>query len=295
MDVVNYPGAYVGKWYEVNELPAVQKRDGVHILVLAKGYTPEDVAKAHDFCESRAKAGPSEMAEGTVADTQLQADIGNMIRTMEAVDHPGCELQIVKQLHSGDTLGVERWDVRSCDATNSYNVEIVASPKGGSDFRVVKSKSVQAQVKTGDTAAPPPATSQTAATDASPEELIPYDGQKSQFTIALPKGWLAHDQTQMPMGTNSPEFNLILFYDTKPGLEFGGADDVKLLTGIDSGEIPSFFVQKFPAKKGMSCAGFSDKAEKDVFKMVTRDPILGKGAGIREAPNSEPAPVNLLP
>ena len=66
---------------------------------------------------------------------------------------------------------------------------------------------------------------------------------------------------------------------------------MKLLTGIDSGEIPSFFIQRAPVKDGMSCAGFSEKAEKDVFKMVTGDPIFGKKAAILEAPRSEPVSV----
>lgn len=153
VDVVNYPGAYVGKWYEMNELPAVQNKDGVHILYLTRGYTPEDVAKANNFCQSRAQAGPDGMVEGTLADAQLQGDISNMIRTMEAADHPTCELQIVKQLHSADKPGVERWDVKSCEATSSYDVQIVPSPKGGSDFRVVKSG--QRQDKTTGAAAPP--------------------------------------------------------------------------------------------------------------------------------------------
>jgi len=66
---------------------------------------------------------------------------------------------------------------------------------------------------------------------------------------------------------------------------------VELMTKIDTGEIPSFFVQRVPAKNGISCAGFSEKAEKDVFKMITGDPILGKGATILEAPRSEPISV----
>lgn len=274
VDVVNYSGAYVGKWYETEGLRLVA-RDGVKILLLAKGYKPEDVAIAHNFCQS---------PEGTMADPQLEADITRMIRTMEVADHPGCDLQIVKRWHSPEKLGMERWEVKTCDASSSYDVEIVASPKGGSDFRVVKS--ILPQEKKTDAVAPQPATSQTAAADTPPQEWVPYEGQKSQFTISLPKGWLTHDQSQMP-GVKGPDVNLVFFYASQAGLEFGGADDVKLLTGIDSGEIPSFFVQRIPAKNGVSCVGFSEKAEKDVFKMVTRDPIVGKGATILDAPRSE--------
>ncbi|HMD18443.1 MAG TPA: DUF2846 domain-containing protein [Terriglobales bacterium] len=284
VDVVNYPSAYVGKWYEMNELPTVQNKNGVHILLLSKGYTPEDVAKAHNFCQS---------GEGTVADARLQADIGKTIRVLEAADHPGCDLQIVNQLHSADTLGVERWDVKSCDAPSSYDVRIVNSPKGGSDFQVVKS--VQEQEQKTDTAAPPPVSSQAATADASPEEWVPYEGQKNEFTIALPKGWVAQDQSQM-LGKGNSKFNLILFHPSYPNLTAQDAKSAELmamkqLTGIDSGEIPSFFVQRVPAKNGMSCAGFSEKAEKDVFKMITGDPILDRKAAIQEAPRSEPLSV----
>jgi Protein of unknown function (DUF2846) len=155
MDVVNYPGAYVGKWYEMNDLPTVQKRDGVFILVLTKDYTPQDVASAHSYCQSRTTgADPNEMVEGTLADAVLQADIEKKIRAMEAPDHPNCEFQLVKQLHAAGKPGVERWEVKSCDATSSYELGIVPSPQGGSDFRVTKS--VLGQEKKTDTAAPPP-------------------------------------------------------------------------------------------------------------------------------------------
>jgi len=98
-------------------------------------------------------------------------------------------------------------------------------------------------------------------------------------------------------GTNgNSQFNLVLFHPPYPDLTGQDLKSVqqtamKLLTGIDSGEIPSFFVQRLSAKNGMSCAGFSDKAEKDVFKMLIHDPILSKGAAILEAPRSEPASV----
>ena len=217
VDVVNYPGAYVGKWYEMNELPTVQNKDDVHILLLTKGYTPEDVAKAHGFCQS---------GEGTAADARLQADIGKPIRVLETADHPGCELQIVNQLHSADQLGVERWDVKSCDAISSYDVRIVNSAKGGADFRVVKS--VQEQENKEDTAAPPLASSPSATADASPEELVPYEGQKSEFTIALPKGWVAQDQSQT-LGKGNSKFNLIIFHQSYPTLTGQDVKAVELM------------------------------------------------------------------
>src|SRR5216684_5640961 len=177
VDVINYPGASVGKGYMTEEIPTLAQ-DGVKIFLLAKDYTAEDVARAHNFCQS---------PEGTVADAQLAADIARMIRTLEAADHPGCDLQIVKQLHSADKPGIERWDIKSCDAASSYDVQIVPSPKGGSDFRAVKSKSAQTQDKTTDAAAPPPVSSLPATADASPEKRIyhrPPEGMGCSRSIA---------------------------------------------------------------------------------------------------------------
>jgi hypothetical protein len=296
LDVVNYPGAYVGKWFVIEDLPTVE-RDGVKIFLLTKGYTPEDLARAHSFCQSQAKeAEPKEMVEGTLADSVLQADIQKMIRAMEPDAHPNCEFQIVKQSHEAGTPGVERWEVKSCDAASSYDVRIVPSPQGGTDFRVTKS--VLGQEKRAAATVPPPVSSQAEAADALPEGFVLYEGEKSQFTIAFPKGWVAQDQSQMSLGKGKSKFNLTLFYlplnptpEESKSVELMTKLMTKLANGIDTGEIPSFFVQKTPAKNGMSCAGLSEKADKDVFKMITGDPILGKGAAILEAPRSEPISV----
>jgi len=126
--------------------------------------------------------------------------------------------------------------------------------------------------------------------DALPEGFVLHEEQKSQFTIALPKGWVAYDQSKMFGGKGNSQFNLIFFY-LSPNPAPQEEMSVELIRKIDSGEISSFFVQKLPAKNGMSCAGFPEKAEKNVFKLVTDDPMFGKGATIVEAPRSEPISV----
>jgi hypothetical protein len=59
---------------------------------------------------------------------------------------------------------------------------------------------------------------------------------------------------------------------------------------MDSGEIPSFFVQKLPADKGMSCTGISDKAEKKLTDLIGRDPHF-KAKNAVEPAHGEPATV----
>ncbi len=296
--------AKVGQDYfiRLDEVQGFMKGKGKVTLVPAEQGAPEynllrQIERDRVLAPEMLDDGGGQLVQ--VPSAQLAADITAMIRTLESADHPGCELQVVNQLHASDRPVVERWDVKSCGAASSYDVQIVPSPRGGSDFRVVKSilgQERKEHEKKTDTAVPSPANSQAAAVDTSLEELVPYEGQKSEFTISLPKGWVAQDQSQTAGVNGNSQFNLVLFHPPYPDLTGQDLKSVqqtamKLLTGIDSGEIPSFFVQRLSAKNGMSCAGFSDKAEKDVFKMLIHDPILSKGAAILEAPRSEPASV----
>jgi len=240
-----------------------------------------------------APSAPQSVA-GTVANAQLEADITRMIRTMEGADHPDCTLRVVKQWHSVDKPGMERWDVMSCDAAISFDVEMVPSPRGGTDFRVHKSKNVVSQDKTTGTPAPPEPGTSTAppAGQGLPEGFVLYEGSKEEFTIAIPKDWTGYDQGQMLKATGMGDkmgggFNMIYFLPAKD-LE-STVSGVGLLK-VDTGEIPSFFVQKLPADKGMSCAGFSDKAEKKLVDLIAKDPPF-KGKNALEPAHAEPAGV----
>lgn len=303
VDVFNYPDAYIGKVYQANALQAVQSRDRTKILVLTKGYTPEDVATAHNFCHS----GP-EMVEGTLARGELQADIKNKISTIDAVDHPNCAPQIVKQWRSPRNPGEERWEVKSCDTTSSWNVLMVPSPRGGTDFQV--NKIDQEQKKKPDTVAAPPVDIQTGTAEASPKEqkamslpatgtpegFVLFEGRKEQFTIAIPKDWTAYDQARRAAASGDrrlmkDSFNMIIFYRS-PGP--AAKDDwfsEEVMRKVENGEIPAFFVQNLRAQNGMSCGGFTEKAQKNVLKLVSSESAFSRGATITEAPHAEPVPV----
>lgn len=108
------------------------------------------------------------------------------------------------------------------------------------------------------------------------EELAPFEGLKEQFTIALPSGWTAYDQSEAVSGERKP-FGLVLFSAqplTKPGEKTA---DAELLAKADVGEIPSFFVDRQPAGKDMGCSEFSRMAGGRVAGMVRRDPAFAKG------------------
>lgn len=101
-----------------------------------------------------------------------------------------------------------------------------------------------------------------------PDGFVLYEGHKAEFTIALPQGWTVYDQGAMLTGKPSPVGMLIFTSSSPKGLEIEA--QLKLVGKMDTGELPSFFVDRNPAKKGTTCGSFPDKAQKDVAKLIQR-------------------------
>jgi Protein of unknown function (DUF2846) len=89
LDVVNYPGAYAGKKYEMNALPLLA-REGVQILMLTKGYTPHDVEVAHNFCETKAKGAAAAGASATSGE-QISVVFDERTWRLGSIDLPGVQ------------------------------------------------------------------------------------------------------------------------------------------------------------------------------------------------------------
>jgi len=107
-----------------------------------------------------------------------------------------------------------------------------------------------------------------------PEGYVPYDGLKDQFTIALPEGWSAYNQNQALSG-RSGSSGMVFFTAQAITKEGEKTADPNLLSQVDTGAIPSFFVDRQPAVKGMSCAKFTKTASYDLGVKITKDPIFG--------------------
>ncbi|HYM78186.1 MAG TPA: hypothetical protein VE377_19585 [Candidatus Dormibacteraeota bacterium] len=143
---------------------------------------------------------------------------------------------------------------------------------------------------------PSPATSPsqpTPNTQGQPDGFLSYEGSKEQFTIAIPKDWTVYDQGQMlkASGLRLPTgaADMVIFYrssDPKPQAMLSP----ELMEKVDTGALPSFFLQRQRADKGMSCTGFSDKAEKRAIDLIGRDPDF-KGRNAVEAAHAESAEV----
>jgi hypothetical protein len=211
----------------------------------------------------------------------------------------------------------ERWTIDRCRTPVPYDVSYSSDGHGGTNIASRMAPVLEQEKKTDADTPPPlpragenpsPASSSTqsktagtspgsplpASGNALPEGFVLYEGQKDQFTIAIPQGWAARDQSQIVQAKGNSQFNLTFFYLPPKGTpqdSITPAVLMKIIMSIGTGEIPSFFVQKLKAGDGMSCEGFSEKAEKKVFKLVTGDPMFGKGATILEPPRSEPISV----
>jgi len=104
------------------------------------------------------------------------------------------------------------------------------------------------------------------------EPLVPFEGLKEQFTISLPAGWTVYNQTEVLSGKPGPHG--MLFFSAEPVAKPGEKiADQAALRRVDTGEIPSFFVDRHLAMKGMSCSKF--KADYEVATMVGNDPVFG--------------------
>lgn len=108
------------------------------------------------------------------------------------------------------------------------------------------------------------------------EDLVSFEGLKEQFTISLPAGWSAYNQSEAMTGEGRQLG--VVFFSAQPLTKAGEkAADAELLAKADTGEIATFFVDRQPAGKDMACADFSRMTGGRVAAMVRRDPAYAKG------------------
>jgi hypothetical protein len=107
-----------------------------------------------------------------------------------------------------------------------------------------------------------------------PDGYPVFDGLKDQFTIALPAGWSAYDQTQA-LGGKAGLRGTIVFSAERLTKEGETLADPAVMARADTGDLPSFFVDRKSAAKGMTCAKFTKSAAYNLGVLLTEDPIFG--------------------
>ncbi len=125
---------------------------------------------------------------------------------------------------------------------------------------------------------------------AQPDGFFSYEGSKEQFTIGIPKGWTVYDQGQVLKASGMDRMptrtaDIVIFYQSSdPTAE--GMLSPELMQKVDTGVLPSFFLQRQRADNGMSCNGFSDKAGKRAVDLIGKDPEF-RGKNAVEAAHAE--------
>ncbi len=103
-----------------------------------------------------------------------------------------------------------------------------------------------------------------------------------QFNITLPDGWSVYDQTAAITGSRRPLG--ILIFSSQPLLARDEQTPApEMLARVDTGALPSFFVDRQAATKGMSCAKFTTSAAYNLGVKLAGDTIFGAARSLLKA------------
>jgi hypothetical protein len=98
-------------------------------------------------------------------------------------------------------------------------------------------------------------------------------GLRDQLSITLPEGWVVWDESEVASGTPGP-VGMVVFSAESVMKGPTAPPDHALIARVYSGEIPTFFLERVPARKGMSCDKLSRGTILDVGSRVARDPSV---------------------
>jgi hypothetical protein len=119
--------------------------------------------------------------------------------------------------------------------------------------------------------------------------FVLYEGLNEQFTLELPQGWHVHEQG------GSGSHGVVVFSSVSMTWEVEDMDEEEIfaemrkrMAQMDSGELASFFVDRYPAKSGMSCDGFSKRAKKKKLRVLSSTTALGQDSTLLEPAQAEP-------
>lgn len=127
------------------------------------------------------------------------------------------------------------------------------------------------------------------------EDLLPYSGMKDQFELALPVGWSVYDQQEVLMGKRGKTGPPVVFssevIDGRAMMSGDKQAALKVadqLSGIETGRLSGFILDRLPARYGMSCNGIDGQARDKLLELLGSNPMFGRGRTIREKPHAEP-------
>jgi len=108
----------------------------------------------------------------------------------------------------------------------------------------------------------------------SEKEFKTYEGHKQQFLIDIPEGWSAYEQWNPFAGTSTLTGMVIFSKENIAKMDID--DQLEAMARWDIGIMPSFFVDRHPKNKRMSCDHFEKKEIKSVTKMIKKDSMFDR-------------------
>lgn len=121
------------------------------------------------------------------------------------------------------------------------------------------------------------------ATEGRPATRPQYNDFMDQIAIDLPRGWIAYDQREanrVRLGKEGKpsRFGVVYFSEAKNIAELHLVG--KARAEMDTGKLPSFFVERVPAIRNTACKRFPEKAIQQVLKVKRRS--FGKSRIVKE-------------
>lgn len=102
-----------------------------------------------------------------------------------------------------------------------------------------------------------------------------YEDSQEQFIIWLPEGWVAAtDESQEEKDLMTPAGKIVFGPESAQTRQW--RKNKEIMEKYDTGELPSFSVQRFPLKFDIYCRSFPETARREVLKMVYKDPMFDR-------------------
>jgi hypothetical protein len=98
-------------------------------------------------------------------------------------------------------------------------------------------------------------------------------GLRDQLAITLPEGWVVWDESEVVSGKPGP-VGMVVFSAEPVIREATAPPNEARDSRAYRGEIPMFFLERAPARKGMSCEKLSRFAILEVGSLAKRDPSV---------------------
>ncbi len=123
-----------------------------------------------------------------------------------------------------------------------------------------------------------------------PEGFRLYEELMDFCTLAVPESWTSYLESLVFVGDGVPWGRIVFSAESIRRVERkedGSAlviEDREVLSRVIEGEVPAFYIERRPSGRGMSCNGFSAKAQQRLIADLGRDPGGPEADGLTVRP-----------